>query len=177
MIKLVSNKRKKRKLKLFSDFTLIWYTADLNRLWVTVWPRPDLRSSSRSRSFRSCKNWTLLGLSPPPLWRGAQNWWMIVIAWHLDYSLPEPDFRISFQKRYHESSNFPECRYFTKFQWRHFGSAWGYSHMVGHAGSPMRIVYVDMTLTRSKVKVKDTGLLNFPKIVIVIAGRLCTMSS
>jgi len=41
--------------------------------------------------------------------------------------------------------------------------------MVGHAGSPTRVVYVDMTLTRSKVKV--TGLLSFPKIVIVIAGR------
>jgi len=40
--------------------------------------------------------------------------------------------------------------------------------MVGHAGSPTRVVYVDMTLTRSKVK---TGLLSFPKIVIVIAGR------
>jgi len=40
--------------------------------------------------------------------------------------------------------------------------------MVGHAGSAVRIVYVDMTLTRSKVKVNDTGLL---KIVIVIARR------
>jgi len=31
--------------------------------------------------------------------------------------------------------------------------------MVGHAVSPTRTVYVDVTLTRSKVKV--TGLLNF----------------
>ena len=31
--------------------------------------------------------------------------------------------------------------------------------MVGRAGSPTRTVYVDVTLTQSKVKV--TGLLNF----------------
>jgi len=33
------------------------------------------------------------------------------------------------------------------------------------AGSPTRTVYVDMTLTRSKVKVKVTGLLNFRQLV------------
>jgi len=36
-----------------------------------------------------------------------------------------------------------------------------YSHMVGYAGSPTYTVYVDVTLTRSNVKVKVTGLLNF----------------
>jgi len=36
--------------------------------------------------------------------------------------------------------------------------------MVGYAGSPTRTVYVDVTLTRSKVKVKVTGLLNFRKL-------------
>jgi len=36
--------------------------------------------------------------------------------------------------------------------------------MVGHAGSSARSVYADMTLTRSKVKVKVTGLLNFRKL-------------
>jgi len=34
--------------------------------------------------------------------------------------------------------------------------------MVGYAGSPAYTVYVDVTLTRSKVKV--TGLLNFPQV-------------
>jgi len=34
--------------------------------------------------------------------------------------------------------------------------------MVGYAGSPTYIAYVDMTLTRSKVKV--TGLLNFRQV-------------
>jgi len=38
--------------------------------------------------------------------------------------------------------------------------------MVGHVGSPTCIVYVDVTLTRSKVKASK-----FPKIVILIAGR------
>jgi len=38
------------------------------------------------------------------------------------------------------------------------------SHAVGHAGSPARIVYADMTLTTSKVKLKLTGLLNFQKL-------------
>jgi len=37
--------------------------------------------------------------------------------------------------------------------------------MVGQAGSPTRIVYVDMTLTRFNVKVKVTGLLNFRQLV------------
>jgi len=36
--------------------------------------------------------------------------------------------------------------------------------MVGHAGSTTGIVHADMTLTRSKVKVKVTALLNFRKL-------------
>ena len=36
--------------------------------------------------------------------------------------------------------------------------------MVGYAGSPIYTAYVDMTLTRSKVKVKVTGLLNFRRL-------------
>jgi len=36
--------------------------------------------------------------------------------------------------------------------------------MVGHAGSTTGIVHADMTLTRSKVRVKVTGLLNFQKL-------------
>jgi len=38
--------------------------------------------------------------------------------------------------------------------------------MVGHAGSPTHTVYVDVTLTRSKVKVKVMELLNFRKLHI-----------
>ena len=36
--------------------------------------------------------------------------------------------------------------------------------MVGQVGSPTCIVHADMTLTQSKVKVKVTGLSNFPKL-------------
>jgi len=38
--------------------------------------------------------------------------------------------------------------------------------MVGYAGSPTYTAYVDMTLTRSKVKVKVMGLLNFRQLAI-----------
>jgi len=37
-------------------------------------------------------------------------------------------------------------------------------HKVWRAGSSTCIVYADMTLTRSKVKLKVTGLLNFRKL-------------
>ena len=53
------------------------------------------------------------------------------------------------------SSNFAECRYLMTLKLPYFSSAWSYSQMVWHAGSPTRIVYVDMTLTQSKVKVTD----------------------
>jgi len=36
--------------------------------------------------------------------------------------------------------------------------------MVGHAGNPTAIVHADVTLTRSKVKVKVTELLNFRQL-------------
>ena len=48
--------------------------------------------------------------------------------------------------------------YLTTFKWPYFGTAYCYSHVVGPTGSPTCTVYVDVTLTRSKVKV--TGLLN-----------------
>jgi len=44
----------------------------------------------------------------------------------------------------------------------YFGTGWCYSHMVGYTGSPIYTVYVDVTLTWSKVKV--TGLLNFRQL-------------
>jgi len=42
--------------------------------------------------------------------------------------------------------------------------------MVGYAGSPIYTVYVDVTLTRSKVKVNVTGLLNFRQLAKPYAG-------
>ena len=50
---------------------------------------------------------------------------------------------------------------FHEIQMAHFGTASRYSHMVGHADSARRTVYVDVTLIRSKVKVKVTEHLNF----------------
>jgi len=87
-----------------------------------------------------------------------------VIGWDLVYSLSEPDFQISFKESYHESSNFAKCRYFTKLKWPYFGSAGRYSQMVGRADSPTCILYADVTVTQSKVKVKVTGLLNFRQL-------------
>jgi len=40
------------------------------------------------------------------------------------------------------------------------------SHGYGHTGSTTRTVYVDLTLTRSKVKLKVTEHLNFPKLPV-----------
>jgi len=140
----------------------VW--VDLDHICTPVWPRPDLRSRSGSRSFRSCEKCTSLRLSPPPFLHGAQKWWLAVIVRDLDYSLSEPDFWISFRESYHKSSNFALCPYFTIFQWPYFGSPWRYSHMVGRATSSTRTVYIAVTLTRSKVKVKVTGLLNFRQL-------------
>jgi len=138
--------------------------VDLDHVCTPGWPQPDLRS--RSRSFRSYEKCTFLGLSPPPFLCGAQKWWLAVIVRDLHYTLSEPDFLISFPESYHESSNFALCPYFTIFQWPYFGGAWCYSHMVGHATSSTRTVYIDMTLTRSKVKVKVTEHLNVPQLPI-----------
>ena len=56
-------------------------------------------------------------------------------------------------------------------KWPYFGTAWGYSQMVGYAGSPIGIVHADLTLTRSKVKIKVTGLLNFRKLWLWLQVR------
>ena len=48
--------------------------------------------------------------------------------------------------------------------------------MVGHAGSRIRTVYVDVTLTQSKVKVKVTGLLKLQKLPRIAHSLLRTLS-
>jgi len=82
------------------------------------------------------------------------------------HSLSEPDFWTSSYESYHESSNFAHRRYFTKFKWLYFHSAWCYSRVVEQASSPTCTVSVDLTLTRSKVKVKVTDHLNFRQLPI-----------
>jgi len=157
--------------------------VDLNHICAQVWPQPDPRSGSTSTSpsFWSSKNRTFLGLSPPPFWHVAQNWWLIMILWYLFCSLSEPNFRMLFWESYHVSSNFAEFRHFTKFKWPYFRTAAGYGRMVGHAGSPICIAHTDMTLTWSKVtqSLKTDTFWSSEnlrtgwgyKLVIVIAGR------
>jgi len=87
-----------------------------------------------------------------------------VIVWAKIYSLSEPNFRISFYESYHESSDFAECRYFTKLNGhisvvRETTVTW-LDMLVVDTG----IVHGDMTLTRFKVKIEVTGLLNFRKL-------------
>ena len=55
---------------------------------------------------------------------------------------------------YHVTSNVAECRYYRTFKRPYFHNQ---SDMVGCAGSPICIVQADITLTRSKVKVKVMG--------------------
>jgi len=55
---------------------------------------------------------------------------------------------------------------FHEIQMTHFGTASRYSQMVGQADSTRRTVYVDLTLIRSKVKVKVTEHLNFRQLPI-----------
>jgi len=56
------------------------------------WQKPR----SRSESFWSTENRTILRLSPPPFWHGAQNWWLImVVSLDLVYTFWKPDFLIS----------------------------------------------------------------------------------
>jgi len=64
--------------------------------------------------------------------------------------------KVSLQFKLHGMSIFHDIQMAT-----YYGTGWCYSHMVGYAGSP---TYVDMTLTRSKVNVKVTGLLNFRQL-------------
>ena len=82
-----------------------------------------------------------------------------VIVWDLLYSLSSPIFEFASRKaitRVQTSRTVDISRHLNG----HFRSASHYSQMVGQAG----IVHVDMTLTRSKVMVKVTGLLNFRQL-------------
>jgi len=65
--------------------------------------------------------------------------------------------KVSLEFRLHGMSIFHDIQMIT-----YFGTGWCCSHMVGYAGGPTYTAYVDMTLTRSKVKV--TGLLNFRQL-------------
>jgi len=57
------------------------------------------------------ENYTFLGLSRPPFWRAAKNWWLITIAWDLVYSYSQPDFLISPPVGGCVTSKFVKCWY------------------------------------------------------------------
>jgi len=78
----------------------------LDRICAPVWLQLNPRSRSRSLSFWSSKNCTFLGLSPPPFWCGAQNWWLIVIVWDL------ARFFNFLSESYHMTSYFAECQHY-----------------------------------------------------------------
>ena len=75
--------------------------------------------------------------------------------------------KVSLEFKLHGMSIFHDIQMAT-----YFDTGWCYSHMVGYAGSPTYVAYVDMTLTRSKVKVKVTGLLNFRQL-----AKLCMLAA
>ena len=147
----------------FSDFDLIWcagrppphmrtsVTLTWSKVKVKVTDLPKLRKLHCSRSifFAVLARNSKLMADGDSMGPGLQ-----LVVW------------ISSWESYHESSNFADCRYFTKFKWPYFGSAWCYSHVVGQASSPTCTVYVGVTLIRSKVKVKVTDHLNFRQLPI-----------
>jgi len=76
---------------------------------MLIWPWPDPRS--RSLTLSISPNCTFLHLSPPPFWRGAQNWWLITTVWYLVYSYLETDFWISPPVGGHMTSKFAKWWY------------------------------------------------------------------
>jgi len=109
--------------KSFSDFDLIWCVTR---------PRPRMRTSMTSTRSKVKVNVTeLLKFRKSHFSRCISS---TIFVWSsklmvgydsmgLVYSLSEPDFAFSFQESYHVSSNFVECRYFTKFKWPYFRAA------------------------------------------------------
>jgi len=105
------------------------------------------------------KNCTCLRQSPPPFWRGAQNWWLImgpslqlVWAWFSNCLLRKlwREFKLRRMSILH------------RFQIAIFPYSWRLWSHGRHDGSPICIAHTDVTLTLSKVKV--TELLKFRKL-------------
>ena len=150
--------------KVFSDFHLIWcvgrprpdmrtsLTSTRSKVKGRVTELPKLRKVHFSRSISSAGFlWTL-------------NWLLVVIIWDLDFVRAR--FLNFLLGKLSREFRFHGCQYFTKFKLPYFGSARCYSRMLAHAGSPTSTVYVDVTLARSKVKVKVMEPLNFRQLPI-----------
>jgi len=81
--------------------------ADFDLIWCVGRRRPGMRTSVTStrskvkvkvRKLPKLRKLHILGISPPPFWHGAQNSWLVVIAWDRSYSLLEPDFEFPSRK-------------------------------------------------------------------------------
>jgi len=147
--------------------------SDLHLIWCVGRPRPRMRTlvtSTRSKvkvKITELVKFQIIHYSRSisfPIFACSSKLMVSSDSIRPCLQVSEPDFRTAFQESYHDSSNFAESRYFTKFKLPYFGSAWGYSQMVGQAGSSTYIVHADMTLTRSKFKIIVTGLINFRKL-------------
>ena len=109
-----------RPQKVFSDFHLIWcvdrprphmctsVTSTRSKVKVKVMELPRSRKLHFSRSISSA----VLACSSKLMVGGDST--------DMDYRLSEPDFWTSFQESYHETSNFVQCQYFTKFKSPYF---------------------------------------------------------
>jgi len=107
--------------KFFSDFDLIWCVGR---------PRPDMRTRVTSTGLKvKVKVTELLKLrklhfsSSSAIFAWSSKLMVGYDSMDLVYSITKPDFPFSFQESYHVSSNFAECRYFTKFKWPYFRTA------------------------------------------------------
>ena len=150
-------------MSVLHDATVTWLgkLVVLHVLCVLIWPWPPPRSRSRSRSVWTSENCPLLHIS-----RSISS---ATFAYSSKVMLGGDSMGPRLQPvgarfwNFHLGSHY---RNLTKFKWPYFGSAWRYSHMVEHAGSPTHTVYADVTLTWSKVKVKVTDHLNFRQLPI-----------
>jgi len=74
------------RISVVRDATVTWLSVPivLHVLCMLPWPWPDPRSSQGHGPFELptiAHNYTFLGLSPPPLSRGAKNWRLTLIVW------------------------------------------------------------------------------------------------
>jgi len=137
--------------KSFSDFDLIWCVGRPRLDMRTSMTSTRPRSRSRSLSFWSSKNCTFFRSISCAILAWSSNLMVnydnmgpslqLVRAWFFNFLLRKL------------SCDFVECRRYRTFKEPYFSIAWGSSHVVGYAGSPVCILHADMTLTRSKVKV------------------------
>jgi len=155
--------------KSFSDFDLIWCVGR---------PRPDMLTIVIS-TLSKVKVTELLKFRKLHFSRSIS---FAILAWSsklmVDYDNMGPNIQLVRAQLFDfpsqkaiTSSNFAECWYYRIFNGPYFRIAWGYSHVVGYASSPICIVHADMILTRSKVKVEVTGFWTSENCTLLCLSR------